>query len=102
MEFEEHADDNKKSNLDKGAQGSKDEVEANSLSTTDHLDHFLDQERDFEGQRNDECDDDVEEEEHEEFSIGEANTVGNPRAVMIHIEDTSLAGGAVMASSLIN
>lgn len=49
MEFEEHADDNKKSHLNQGAQRAKDEVEANGLATTDHLDHFLDQERDLAG-----------------------------------------------------
>lgn len=47
MEFEEHADNNKKSNLDKGAKSAKDEVETNGLSSIDHLDHLLDQERDF-------------------------------------------------------
>ena len=101
MELEEHADDNKESHLDQRAQSAEDEVEANGLSTINDLDHFLDQERDFESKRDDEREDDVEEEEHEEFSIGEAHAVGYPGAVMVHVEDAALAGGAVMASSLI-
>ena len=40
----------------------------------------------------------MEEHVHEELVIVEANAVGDPRAVMVHLEDASVALGAMMAS----
>lgn len=39
----------------------------------------------------------VEEHVHEEFVVVEADTVGNPRAVMVHLENASVALRTVMA-----
>ena len=41
---------------------------------------------------------DVEEKEHKEFAIGKSDTVWYPRAMMIHVKDTTLASRTVMAS----
>ena len=40
----------------------------------------------------------MEEHVHEEFIVVEANAVGNPRAMMVHLENAAIALGAVMAS----
>ena len=40
----------------------------------------------------------IHEEQEEEFAIPEADTVINPRTMMVHIENTSIAGGTVMAA----
>ena len=41
---------------------------------------------------------DVDEEEHEELAVPEANTIVDPRAVMVHVEDAAIAGGTMMAT----
>ena len=70
------------------------------LFLTENFHIFWDEERDFASQSEDECDYDVEQEQHEEFSVAEPHTVGNPGAVVVHIEHASLASGAVMAPTL--
>ena len=40
----------------------------------------------------------VEEHVHEEFVVVEADAVGDPGAMMVHLEDAAVALGAVMAS----
>ena len=39
----------------------------------------------------------MEEHVHEEFIVVEADAVGNPGAMMVHLEDAAIALGAVMA-----
>jgi hypothetical protein len=39
----------------------------------------------------------VDKQEQEVFPVPEAYAVVDPRAVMVHVQDTSIAGGAVMA-----
>lgn len=41
---------------------------------------------------------DIDEQKHEEFAVPKANTVVDPRAVMVHVQHTPVASRAVMAS----
>ena len=59
-----------------------------------HADSFADDAKD-------EREDDIEEKEHEEFTIGKAYTVGDPGTVVVHVEYASLAGRAVVASEYV-
>jgi len=50
------------------------------------------EQRHFAADTKSKCDDNVEKEKHEKLSIGKSDTVRNPRTVMIHVKNTSLAG----------
>jgi hypothetical protein len=44
------------------------------------------------------CDEDIDEEEHEILSIPESHAVVNPGTMMVHVQNTPIAGRTVMAS----
>ena len=47
------------------------------------------------------CEYDVEQEQYEEFAVGVAHTIADPRTVMIHVQHASLACRAVVTSKLV-
>ena len=100
MEFEKHGDDAEKGDLDEESNHADDGVNAQRLLAGEDLDNFGYFEWQFDSDGEDESQDDVEEEEHEEFPVAEPHAVGNPRTVVVHVQNASLAGRAVMASLL--
>ncbi len=98
METEEHSNDYKERSLDSQSNGSNNEANGDRFLVVDQTHDILDEEWDFNGKREDECEDDVEEEQHEKFAITEAHAVGDPGAVVIHVQNAPLARRAVVAS----
>lgn len=86
--------------LNQGSNCSNDESNRDAGSIVDKSNDLFYEERDFASEWVNESDDDVEKEEHKKFTIGKAYTISDPRAVMIHIQHTSLTSRTVMASSL--
>ena len=58
----------------------------------------MDKQWDFDCQGEDESEDDVEEKEHEKFAVAETDAVGDPGAVVVHVEHAALAGRAVVTA----
>lgn len=59
---------------------------------------LFEQHWDLKSQAENQSENDIEQEQHEIFSIVISNTIRNPRTVMIHIQHTSLTCGTVMTS----
>lgn len=64
---------------------------------SDGLRDLVDQQRSHEAQGHEHREDHVEEEEQEELAVPVAHAVGDPGAVVVHVEHALLAGGAVVA-----
>ena len=99
MESEEHTDNDKESYLDEKTDSLDDNINSNSLGFVDDGDNLTDIERDFAGEGKDEGEDDVEKEQHEEFSVAESYTIGYPGTMMVHVKYASLACRAVVTSN---
>jgi hypothetical protein len=65
-----------------------------------YFDYLLDEQWDFTADAIYECNYYVEKEKHKKFPIAETYTVRNPRAVVVHVQHTSLACRAMMASKI--
>ena len=98
MEAEEHGNDDEEGSLDGQAKGPNDKAKGDSFLVVDQAHDILDEEWDFNGKRKDEREDNVEEKQHEKFAITEPHAVGDPRAVVIHVQNAPLASRAVVAS----
>ena len=85
MKPEEHAYDDEESDLDQQADGLDDEIDGDALFFVDDGDDLPNEKREFAGKREDEGEDDVEKEEHKEFTVAETDAVGDPGAVVVHI-----------------
>lgn len=102
MKPEEHGDDDEEGDLDEDTDDLDDEVDVDGLLLLGDGDDLLDEEGDLAAERVDEGENDIEEEEHKELSVAESDAVGDPGAVVVHVEDAALAGGAVVAPSLVH
>ena len=91
MEAEEHGNDDEEGSLDGQAKGPNDKAKGDSFLVVDQAHDILDEEWDFNGKRKDEREDNVEEKQHEKFAITEPHAVGDPRAVVIHVQNAPLA-----------
>lgn len=91
VESEKHADDYKESRLNGQSYCSDNESYADSLFVVDETHDILDEKGDFNGQRKYQSQDYIEQKKHEKFSIAEAYTVSDPRAVVVHIQHAPLA-----------
>lgn len=85
MEFEKHRNDTEKGDLDKKTNNPNDGMNAQWLLLGENLYHLGDLQWQFDSNCEDEGENDVEEEEHEEFSVAKSHAVGDPRAVVIHV-----------------
>jgi len=85
VKFEKHGDDNKEGYLNQDPNDSDDEIDGKALGFIGDGYNLLDKEGNLAPQGVNQGQDDIEEEEHEEFSVTKAYTVGDPRAVVIHI-----------------
>ena len=102
MKPKEHGDDDKESNLDQDSDDLNDETDVDGLFLVGDSDDFLDDKGNLTAQGIDKGEDDIEEEEHKELSVAKADTVGNPWAVVVHVEHTTLAGRTMMTSILLH
>jgi hypothetical protein len=98
MKPEEHTNDDEESDLNEKANGLDDKVDCDALLFVEDGDDFPNEEGNLAGEGEDEGEDDVEKEEHEELSIAETDAVGDPGAVVVHVQYAALAGGAVVTS----
>jgi hypothetical protein len=92
MKFEKHCYDYKKCSLNNSAQCSNDEGDRNSLCIVDNPHNLLYEKRNLASKREDKSHNNVEKEEHKKLTVGKTNAISNPGTVVIHIQDTSLAG----------
>ena len=99
MKTEEHAYNDKESNLNEESDSLNNEINSNALLLIDDGDYLSNEEWQFAGDSKDKSQDDVKKEEHEELTVAETYTVGDPRTVMIHIEYASLTCRAVVTSN---
>ena len=100
MELEEECDGKEEDDFEGDTCGSEDKGSGDGFLSFEEFDNFSDEEGNFTGEGEDDGKDDVEEEEHEVFAVREADTVGDPGAMVVHVEDAALAGGAVVAAKL--
>lgn len=98
MEFEEHRYDDEEGSFDQDCDRADYEGDRYGFGLAHNLRYLTDEERDFAGKREDKGDNDVEEEQHKELAIGKTNTISDPGTMVIHIEDATLAGRAMVAS----
>lgn len=98
MELEEHADNPQKGDLNKQACSPYEGVGREFGLILGNRDDFLDEGGHLNAETEYECADYVEKEEHKELAVLKTHAIGNPGAVMVHVEDTPLAGRAVVAS----
>lgn len=98
MEFKECAYDNEKSKLNDEPNCPQCSKNIKILLSFSDHNVLLKQHRNFEGQAENQSENDIEQEKHEIFSIVVAHTIRNPWTMMVHIENASLAGRAMMAS----
>lgn len=99
MKAEEHTDNDKESYLDEETDSLDDKINSNSLGFVDDGDDLPDVKRNFAGEGKDEGEDDVEKEQHEEFSVAKSYTIGYPGTVVVHVEYAALASRAVVTSN---
>ena len=85
MKLEKHGDDNKEGNLDNDSDDSDDEVNGEALGFIGNCNNLLNEEGDLAAEGVYEGQDDIEEEEHKEFSVTKAYAIGDPGAVVVHI-----------------
>ena len=85
VKLEKHGDDNKEGNLDNDSDDSDNEVDGEALGFIGNGYNLLYEEGDLAAEGVNEGQDDIEEEEHEEFSVTEAHAIGDPGAVVVHI-----------------
>ena len=85
MKLEKHGDDNKEGNLDNDSDDSDDKVDGEALGFIGNGNNLLDEEGDLATEGVNKGQDDIEEEEHEEFSVTEAHAISDPWAMVVHI-----------------
>ena len=98
MELKEEGDGEEEYDFKGNTGSTQDKGSRDGFLALEEFDHFGDQEGDFAGEGEDNSQDDVEEEEHEVLTVGEPDAVGDPRAVVVHVENAALAGRTVVAA----
>ena len=99
MKSKEHGYNDKESCLYKCSNGPYDESNSDCICLVGNGVDVYDEERDFAAEGVYEGEDDVKKKEHEKLAVTKPYAVSDPGAVVVHIQDTALACGAVMATN---